>query len=74
MMGRDGSHLRQLTSGPADDLLPAWSPDGRRIAFDRIEADGMRDLFIVTVKHPKVRAVTDDPFSELAPSWQPLPR
>jgi Tol biopolymer transport system component len=72
-MGRDGSQVRQLTAGPSDDLLPAWSPDGRRIVFDRNRMNGDRDLFIVTVKHRKVSAVTEDPFSELATSWQPLP-
>jgi Tol biopolymer transport system component len=29
----DGSGLRNLTDHPAQDLLPAWSPDGARIAF-----------------------------------------
>jgi Tol biopolymer transport system component len=70
----DGSGQHPITADPAQDGEPAWSPDGRRIAFDRIGAGGIRDPFIVTVNHPKVRAVTDDPFSELAPSWQPLPR
>ena len=28
--------VRQLTHGPASDKLPAWSPDGSRIAFERI--------------------------------------
>jgi serine/threonine protein kinase len=30
---RDGTELRQLTSGSAIDRLPRWSPDGTRIAY-----------------------------------------
>jgi Tol biopolymer transport system component len=34
VMRADGSHLRRLTRGPsADDVTPAWSPDGRTIMF-----------------------------------------
>lgn len=29
----DGRERRQLTSGPAVDFNPTWSPDGRRIAY-----------------------------------------
>jgi dipeptidyl aminopeptidase/acylaminoacyl peptidase len=32
-MRADGSERRQLTSGPALDISPKWSPDGTRIAF-----------------------------------------
>ena len=33
--------MRQLTNDPFADLQPAWSPDGRRIAFatDRFSSD-----------------------------------
>jgi Tol biopolymer transport system component len=35
----DGTGLRRVTSGPADDS-PSWAPDGRRLAFVRLfEAD-----------------------------------
>ena len=33
VMNPDRSGLRQLTTDPGDDRLPAWSPDGRRIVF-----------------------------------------
>src|SRR5689334_12459868 len=29
----DGSGARQATWGPGTDMLPAWSPDGRALAF-----------------------------------------
>jgi Tol biopolymer transport system component len=41
----DGSDVRQLTSGPAFDSSPNWSPDGTRIAFHRWE--GGADSLIV---------------------------
>jgi Tol biopolymer transport system component len=33
----DGSDLRQLTSGAVEDIRPRYSPDGRRIAFWRLD-------------------------------------
>ena len=33
VMNADGSDVTQLTNHPQYDLHPAWSPDGRRIAF-----------------------------------------
>ena len=33
LMEVQGGEARQLTEGDWDDLAPAWSPDGSRIAF-----------------------------------------
>ncbi len=45
MIGR-GQSL-QLTSDPAPDILPAWSPDGRHIAFLRYLDRGRYGVFLL---------------------------
>jgi Tol biopolymer transport system component len=39
VLKRNGTGLRQLTSGNVNDILPAWSGDSESIAFARSDAD-----------------------------------
>ena len=41
-MNADGSGQRNLTRNAANALAPAWSPDGRKIVFERGPEDRLR--------------------------------
>ncbi len=60
----------QLTTDPADDFLPSWSPDGQEIAFYSFR-HGSRDLYVMTAEGGSQQRVTDDPAHERYPDWSP---
>jgi hypothetical protein len=37
----------RVSSSPADDLSPAWSPDGRWIAFLRCYPEGQTEVVVI---------------------------
>jgi len=67
----------RLTDGPVADREPAWSPDGRRIAFSsnrRRDPDlaDRRDIHVVDVETHAITAITHGPRSVFgAPAWLP---
>jgi TolB protein len=67
VMRANGTQIRQVTHGKADDEGPAWSPDQRRLAFSRD-----RQLFTVGSGGGPVRDVTRNLGGEAAnPAWSP---
>lgn len=64
----EGIGLRQLTQHPGEDRTPAWSPDGKHIAFysTRNETGG---IFFMDADGSNITELTDD--GEKAPSWSP---
>ena len=60
----------RLTSGEADDIDPAWSPDGQQIAFAS-HRDGNWDLYLLSLASGEVKRLTKDLVYESKPSWSP---
>ena len=66
VMNADGTGTRRLTSGKGNDSHPTWSPDGRRLVFDR---DG--DIFAMNADGTDVTRISDVTAAEGEPSWSP---
>ena len=70
----DGSGLTQLTDFPGVDADPAWSPDGRMIAY-RSRKDGSSDIFVMDPDGGNPVNLINDPETslddEFAPHWHP---
>jgi hypothetical protein len=65
-----GCDLVQLTDDPADDLLPAWSPDGRSIAFVSTR-DGNPEIYVMDSDGQNQRRLTFSPTGDWRPAWLP---
>ncbi len=66
----DGSDLRRLTSG-FDARDPAWSPNGVRIVFTRVDATGWHLWTMNAADGAKLRRFTTGPALDFEPSWSP---
>lgn len=67
----DGSEATNLTSNPANDQTPVWSPDGTQIAFqsDRSATQFQWDIFIMDSDGSNPTRVTTDPAQDGSPYW-----
>jgi len=69
----DGTGQRQLTHVPDDKTAasPAWSPDGRRIAFQS-NVDGEFQLWVMNADGSgQTRLLSDPGYNHYQPSWSP---
>lgn len=65
-----GATPLQITNHSADEVDPAWSPDGRRILFAS-NRSGNYDLYIINVDGTNEIQLTDSSFDERSPAWSP---
>ena len=66
-----GHKEREIRLKGLDEVLnPAWSPDGRSVAFSALTG-GFNDLFLYDLESSNLRRLTTDAFAELDPAWSP---
>jgi hypothetical protein len=73
LLDRNGAE-RRLTAAPGDDYSPAWSPDGRYIAFSTDRwgfGRSRRDVAILDTATLEVRALTRGREMDSYPIWSP---
>ena len=71
LVERTGGTAKRLTSTPNDETAPVFSPDGRRIAFSRMNGNDW-DVFVVPVDgSAEPMRVTMMPEDDIVTSWSP---
>ncbi len=76
LVDRQGHNPQQITTDTSEavtHLRPRWSSDGKKIVFQNLERTKF-DIRAVDVGSKTMTWVTDDPFKDVAPAWDPSGR
>ncbi|HTM55229.1 MAG TPA: S9 family peptidase [Pirellulales bacterium] len=67
-----GGEPRRLTTAQATDSAPAWSPDGRRIAFVSKRGDDEASaLYVIPIDGGEAEEIIEMPYALTTPKWLP---
>jgi Tol biopolymer transport system component len=66
----DGGEVVNLTSHPANDHSPAWSPGGTQLAFIS-DRDGTPAVYVMYADGREVRRLTEHAGADSSPVWSP---
>lgn len=66
----DGTAITQLTADPANEVMPAFSPDGQKVAFASDRA-GNWDIYLMDARGGQPMQLTNDLTHDIHPSFSP---
>jgi len=66
----DGANVKQITQNQSINLSPAWSPDGKKIAFTSYLKRNP-DLYLIDVAGKNLQPFSTYPGLNVSPSWSP---
>jgi Tol biopolymer transport system component len=69
-MNADGTNLKNLTNTSESEWVPAWSPDGQRIAFAS-DRDGDSEIYIMNKDGSHLVQLTKNNGYDGVPRWSP---
>jgi TolB protein len=75
----NGTARVRLTASAGLDIEPAWSPDGRQVAFTSgrggsdptCQSSCNLDVYVMNADGSRVKRLTDDPARDREPAWSP---
>ncbi|HEV2758119.1 MAG TPA: hypothetical protein VGV86_01000 [Acidimicrobiales bacterium] len=66
-----GANDTRLTNSPVDDSLPAWSPNGDKIAISSRQVDPTTDVHLMNPDGSGLVDITSSPGEDSWPAWSP---
>jgi TolB protein len=70
VMDMDGFNNQRVTKDSSMNLGPAWSPDGKKLAYASY-VNGFPDIYTVDLGSGHVRQLTNNRSTNITPAWSP---